>query len=212
MKEYYPFFISLKGKKILVVGGGKVAERKIKSLIKYPVEIKVISDKITKGLEKLVLEGLINWEKKLFDEKDISKEFFLVISATDNEELNDFINKLCDKKGILVNNVSGRGRVIFPAMVNEGDISIAISSSGFFPYLTKFLKTEIRKFIKPYSNLLKITKPLRSTLLTGSKKSSYNSKIFKEILSLSHQIINNSEEQSQLEKKIREILEKKNGN
>lgn len=209
MKDYLPLFISLKNKKILVIGGGKVAERKIKKLIKYSSQIKIVSDDITVGLKKLVDKGLIEWRKKIFQEKDLEDSIFLVITATDKKDLNDYIQRLCEDKNILVNNVSERGRVIFPAVVDEGDISIAISTSGSVPYLAKILKIKIREIIRPYSKLIKIIKPFRSSLLTDNNNSSYNKKLLKKIFSSSHQMLNSEEELDLIKEKVEDILQNK---
>lgn len=206
MKDYFPLFISLKNKKILVVGGGKVAERKIKNLIKYSPQIKIVSEDITVGLKKLVDKGLIEWRKKLFEEKDLEDSSFLVITATDKKDLNDYIHRLCEDKNILVNNASGIGRVIFPAIVDEGDISIAISTSGSVPYLAKILKIRIREIIRPYSKIIKIIKPFRSSLLTVCNNSSYNKRILSKIFSLSLQMVNKKEGLAIIKGKIEEIL------
>lgn len=209
MKDYLPLFISLKNKKILVIGGGKVAERKIKKLIKYSSQIKIVSDDITLGLKKLVDKGLIEWRKKIFQEKDLEDSIFLVITATDKKDLNDSIQRLCEEKNILVNNVSERGRVIFPAVVEDGEISVAISTLGSVPYLAKILKIKIREIIRPYSKLIKIIKPFRSSLLTDNNNSSYNKKLLRKIFSSSHQMLNSEEELDLIKEKVEDILQNK---
>lgn len=148
-------------------------------------------------------------EKKIFQEKDLEDSIFLVITATDKKDLNDYIQRLCEDKNILVNNVSERGRVIFPAVVDEGDISIAISTSGSVPYLAKILKIKIREIIRPYSKFIKIIKPFRSSLLTDNNNSSYNKKLLKKIFSSSHQMLNSEEELDLIKEKIEDILQNK---
>lgn len=209
MKDYFPLFISLKNKKILVIGGGKVGERKIKKLFKYSPKIKIVSEEITSGLKRLVDKGLIEWKRKLFEEKDLEDSTFLVITATDKKDLNDYIHKLCEDKGILVNNVSERGRVIFPAVVEDGEISIAISTSGSLPFLAKVLKIKIREIIRPYSKLIKIIKPLRSSLLTENNNSSYNKTLLSEIFPSSLPMLNSEEELDLIKEKVKDILRNK---
>lgn len=184
MKDYFPLYISLKDKNILVVGGGKIAERKIGILLKCAGKIKIISPTVTKKLKNLIERGLIDWQQKEFEKTDLDRKVFLVVAATNKRDVNEHIAKVCHEKNILINSVTEREEVIFPAIAEEGNISIAISTSGTSPYIAKLLKKDIKNVIKPYQKLLSIIKPLRVTLLTESKDSSYNKKILRKIFSL----------------------------
>ena len=107
---WFPLFVNLKDKKVLVIGGGKVAFKKISKIMEYEADITVISENIAE--EKLLeLENLrIENNRKIENDKDeiekLVKEYFLVIAATDNEELNENVAEICDSKGILINNAS----------------------------------------------------------------------------------------------------------
>lgn len=207
MREYFPLFISLKGKEILFIGGGKVAERKIKTLLRYSPQIKVIAPEITEDLKKIVRNGLIIWKQKTFDEGDLEGNFFLVVTAVASKEINDYIHKLCEDKNILVNNATGRGRVIFPSIVEEGEISVAISTAGAFPFIAKTLKNEIKDLLNPYSKVIKIIKPLRSSLLTANNVSSYNKKILRKVFSLSLPKIGTKEGLKAIREELNKILQ-----
>jgi len=184
LKSYLPLFINMDGKKVIIIGGGTVAERKVKLLANYRCEITIISPSITDRLADLVKKGKIVWKKKEFQKTDLSKPVCLVIAATNNKELNDNIVNLCENENILVNSVTDKKTVIFPAVAEKGDITLAVSTGGSFPYFSKILKRELEKFISPYSKLLKIIKPFRFTLLTESGDSLYNKKIIKKFFSL----------------------------
>ena len=133
---WFPLFINLENKKVLVIGGGKVALKKIKKVLEYGADVTVVTDNI-KEQSILELKNLkIEDNKKIENNKDeiekLVKDFFLVISATDNEELNENIAEICDSKGILVNNVSSKTKMnsMFGGIVKNDEFQIAISTSG----------------------------------------------------------------------------------
>ena len=98
---YFPFFIDIKGKKCIIVGGGNVAARKIEKLLPFEPDITVIAPEISDDITSL---NGIKIVKRKFKDDDINGAFF-VISASDDEQLNAHIFKLCRKKNILVNTV-----------------------------------------------------------------------------------------------------------
>ena len=84
---YYPIFIKLDGKTALVVGGGRVAQRKIETLLEYGASVHIISKKLTDKLKQLVEAGDIRHMGEKFENKHLDR-VFLVIAATDDEKLN----------------------------------------------------------------------------------------------------------------------------
>ena len=112
---WFPLFINLENKKVLVIGGGKVALKKIKKVLEYGADVTVVTDNIKEQsileLKNLKIEG----NKKIENNKDeiekLVKDFFLVISATDDEQLNENIAQVCDSKEILINNASSKTKM-----------------------------------------------------------------------------------------------------
>lgn len=100
---YFPFYIDIENKNILVVGGGTVALRKIEKLLPFNPKITVVSPKINKEILKLDVK-IIEHE---FIDSDLENAF-CVISATDNEQINAHIFELCKAKNILVNTVDDK--------------------------------------------------------------------------------------------------------
>ena len=101
---WFPLFINLENKKVLVIGGGKVALKKIKKVLEYGADVTVVTNNI-KEQSILELKNLkIEDNKKIENNKDeiekLVKDFFLVISATDDEQLNENIAQVCDSKEI----------------------------------------------------------------------------------------------------------------
>ena len=118
--KFFPVSIDLNNKNVLVIGAGKIALRKIETLLNYNCNITVITKEI---LEEKFLELEKNNKIKIFKNQEFEEKFleniFLVITATDNEILNKEISQLCMSKNILVNNVT-----------SKDDIQIAISANG----------------------------------------------------------------------------------
>ena len=110
--KFFPVSIDLNNKNILVIGAGKIALRKVETLLNYNCNITVITKDI---LEEKFLENI-----------------FLVIAATDNEVLNKNISQLCINKNILVNNITSKDdmNVRFTSIYEKDDIQIAISANG----------------------------------------------------------------------------------
>jgi len=130
MSEFYPMFLRLEGKPVLVVGGGRVAERKVYSLLKCGARVFIVSRELTVGLEKL-----LNEKKLTFLGRDFLPEYLddklLVIVGTDNMEFNIHVARLAKQKGIVVNVVDYPSECDFivPSVIRRGDLVIAIPLS-----------------------------------------------------------------------------------
>lgn len=141
---YFPFYIDIKDKKILVVGGGKVALRKVEKLLQFEPKITVVAPFICDEIRKL---GVSIIERKFID-SDIDN-IFCAISATDDEGVNGYIFKLCSEKNILVNTVDDKDKCgfIFPALVNKNGITAGITSSGKSPVYAKYIRERLENLL-----------------------------------------------------------------
>ncbi len=142
---YFPFFVNIENKKCIVIGGGKVAFRKIQKLFPFGTDITVIAPFICKEIK--AINGLKIIQRKFID-SDLDGMFFAV-TATDDPRLNQHIFELCKEKNILVNTVDDKEKCsfIFPALVTENDITIGISTSGKSPVYAKKLKEKISETV-----------------------------------------------------------------
>jgi len=161
---YYPAFLNLKGKKAVVIGGGKVAERKILALLKTGADITVTSPEITKKIEKEKLKGRIKHITRQYRKGDL-KNAFLVIAATDYPAINERVSKdaLC-----LVNVVDTPDlcNFIVPSIMNRGLLNIAVSSSGISPALSRSIRKELEKLYGPeFKDYLKTLKKMRTEVM-----------------------------------------------
>ena len=131
--KFFPVSIDLNNKNILVIGAGKIALRKVETLMSYNCNIVVITKDI---LEEKFLELEKNNKIKILKNQEFEEKFleniFLVIAATDNELLNKNISQLCINKNILVNNITSKDdmNVRFASIYEKDDIQIAISANG----------------------------------------------------------------------------------
>ncbi|WP_339017729.1 bifunctional precorrin-2 dehydrogenase/sirohydrochlorin ferrochelatase [Fusobacterium animalis] len=131
--KFFPVSIDLNNKNILVIGAGKIALRKVETLMSYNCNILVITKDI---LEEKFLELEKNNKIKILKNQEFEEKFleniFLVIAATDNEVLNKNISQLCINKNILVNNITSKDdmNVRFASIYEKDDIQIAISANG----------------------------------------------------------------------------------
>ncbi|MCY7007647.1 bifunctional precorrin-2 dehydrogenase/sirohydrochlorin ferrochelatase [Fusobacterium simiae] len=148
--KFFPVSIDLNNKNILIVGAGKIALRKVKTLLDYNCNITVITKEIfEENFFELEKENKIKIIKNQEFEEKFLVNIFLVVVATDNEVLNDKISKLCMSKNILVNNISSKDEMNlrFSAIYEKDDIQIAISANG-NPKKAVDIKNKIKDIFK----------------------------------------------------------------
>ncbi len=177
---YYPIFLNLKGRSCVVIGGGKVAERKARSLLKAGANIKIISPEFTEGLKNLSKSidaesnscGRLQLINRPFRMEDL-KDAFLVIAATSSRELHKKIASHLRISGEsnscgLLNVVDEPELCTFivPSVVKRGPLTIAISTSGASPAMAKAIRKEIEKLYgKTFGEYLKLLERLRKKLI-----------------------------------------------
>lgn len=140
--SYFPMFVDMKDKKCLVVGGGNVAYRKIVHMKNFEALITVVSPEIMSEINDIKDISII---EKSFEESGVALgDYDVVISATNNSELNHTISQECQKLKIPVNVVDcpSECSFIFPAYIKQGDVVAAFSSGGKGPVITQYLKKE----------------------------------------------------------------------
>ena len=137
---FYPIFLALSGRKVLVVGGGPVAERKVDALLAAGASVTLVSPDATPRLR----ENSTEWRRRLFQESDLDG-MTLVISATDNPDTQRHVAIAARARNILVNtaDVQGLCDFILPAVVKRGDVIAAISTSGKSPALAAALRAQL---------------------------------------------------------------------
>ncbi len=144
-EDFFPIFINLNGKKCLVVGGGNIAFRKIKTLSKYGAIIDVVSREIK---IEAINELAQNVYLREFRQGDL-EEYFFVVAATDSPEVNEKIYREADSKNILVNNItsSNKCNTRFTAVLEREEFVVAVSGKGKNPKLAVKIRDKIGDFL-----------------------------------------------------------------
>lgn len=178
------FPLSLKLDKVLVIGGGMVAQRKIIQLLDNGIGITVISPKLTARLNKLAVSGAVEWKMRSFAPGDTAG-YSLVIAAVDNESVNETVFREASAAGIPVNVVDKPElcTVIFPAVIRRGDLTIAVSSNGKAPFFVKALKKGLEKSIPKAMEIeIKIAGEFRDWLKKNCSDDEIKQKMYEHFL------------------------------
>ena len=181
---HYPVFLDLQGKKCLVIGGGKVAERKVKALIDVRAEVTVISLKITHALSQIAEMKKIYYIKDHFQEKYLDGAF-LVIGATNNPAINHHIFQAAGEVNKLVNIVDSpkECNFIVPSTVSQGDLQISISTGGKSPALAKKIREQLEiQYGSSYRDFLALMGQLRGRVLSRFSDIEVRNKIFQALV------------------------------
>ena len=162
--KYYPVFLNLKDKKTAVIGGGRVAERKARTLIRAGAAVKIISPSLTHGLKMLSEKGKLAHIKRSYKKGDVKKAF-LVIAATSSPQTN---TKVARDAEFLINVIDkpSEGNFIAPSFVRSGPLTIAISTEGASPAISKAIRKEMEKlYCKEFAHYLKFVELIRKTAI-----------------------------------------------
>ncbi len=161
---HVPLFIDVKDKRIVIVGGGHVGERKAKVFCSYGPTT-VVSKSFTAELVKMAERGLI--QTITADVQNIApylESAFIVVPATNNRKLNEFIADQAKTMGVLVNQVDGIGEVIVPSVIDKDDIRIGISTMGKSPASARFLRLKIEELIDTVGLMVSLQHHVRRVL------------------------------------------------
>ena len=144
--SYYPVALNLKGKLVVVIGGGKVSEHKIKNLLSVQAKIKLVSPVITPGLKLLVSKGKVTWVSHLARSTDLCSAS-LVIAATSSNLVNKSVSKWARKCGAWVNVVDdpALSDFISPAVFRASKAVVAVNTNGRDPVLSRDLKNFLKE-------------------------------------------------------------------
>ena len=174
--NYHPVYLNLNGKKVVVIGGGKIAERKILSLIRAGADITVVSPSVTERILQEKSRAAIRHIPREFRKTDL-KGAFLVIAATNSPETNKEVSVSAPAL-INVVDVPSECNFIAPSVVSRGPLSIAISTSGVSPAFAKTIRKELEKLYGPeFADYLKFVKKIRGKVLSeiakGTKREAF---------------------------------------
>lgn len=165
MYRYYPIFLDVRGKRCMVVGGGQVALRKAKALLKHGANVEVVSPALCPELSQLAEAGRISVIRKAYEPGDLKDAFVVIVAAT--SDINQKVADEARRQKILVNVASSseQSDFIVPSYLCRGDLTIAISTAGRSPALTRKVRAKLEQhFGEEYTSLTSLIGEVRSEL------------------------------------------------
>lgn len=152
---YYPINLNLRNRKCVVIGGGTVAERKVKTLLEFGATVVVVSPELSSGLQEMLSRKQITHIASQYEPRCL-REALLVIAATDDRQINQTVALEADSHNILVNIVDDPELCTFfvPAIVRRGDVVISVSTSGKSPALARRIREQVESYFGPEYALL----------------------------------------------------------
>lgn len=175
--KYYPVFLNLTGKQVLVVGGGAVALRKVRRLLAAGARVEVVTPEAVSGFAGLSRMRIL---RRGFRLSDLAGRF-LVIAATQDAVLNGRIFRAAGRRGILVNCVDDPAHcnLILPSIVERNGFTVAISTGGKSPLAAKVLRKQVERVLAKNNGLVRRLSALRKQV--ASWPSAKKSKFWKEV-------------------------------
>ncbi len=176
----YPVFAVLEDRPCLVVGGGRVGERKVQDLREAGARVTVVSRRLTPALGKLAQAGLIRHLDAEFSPEQL-KGMVLVMAATDDPKVNARVAAAARRRAIWVNVADAPEfcSFIVPAQVRRGDLTVAISTGGASPALARKLREELQQhFGSEYRPYLALLQQVRTRVLHERRGHPENAALF----------------------------------
>ena len=165
---YYPIYLDIEDRPVLIIGGGEVCARKAETMLKYGGRVTVVSPAFTEDIERWATDGKLTLRRKKYEEADLDGAA-IVIASTDDPCINARIARDCRRRKIPVNvvDVTHLCEFIVPAIIESGSIQVAISTGGKSPALARTLKEDLRRAIgDEYAEVNDVL----GTLRPGAKK------------------------------------------
>lgn len=164
--RYYPVFLDIAGKPVVVIGGGNIAHQKVVGLLKAEAEVTVVSPELNEELAALASEGRFRHLKRDYQPGDL-EGYTLAFVATDDRSVNATVADEGKERRVWVNAVDDPPYCdfIMPGIAQKGDLIIAISTSGRSPAMARKMREEIEAFLTDdYAAMLELAAEVRAEL------------------------------------------------
>ena len=182
--KYYPINLDIRHHSCLVVGGGTVGTRKVMTLLDCGAAVTVVSPEVTNRISVLAQENRISLKQRPYQASDLDG-VFLVIGATDLKDLNRTVHDDARKQGKLCN-IADRPDLcnfILPSIIEQGDLIIAISTSGKSPAFARRLRKQLEAQFGPeYAEFLKLMGTVRKISLERSRDPEAHRGVFENLI------------------------------
>ena len=182
--RYYPVFLDIAAKACVVVGGGRVAERKVAGLLGAGGAVTVISPRVTRAIEALKGKGKLKLLKRAYKEGDL-KGAVLVVCAASSKAANRAAHEDAVRAGLPVNVVDDPARCSFivPSVVDRSPLVLAISTSGAAPAFSRKLREALEESIGPeYAVFVELLGRIRNKLLNDGVNSAKKKRVIKALV------------------------------
>ncbi len=192
MPEYLPVMLKTAYLPCLVVGGGKIARRKVLVLLRFGARVTVVAEELNRGLAKLVDRQLIRWRRKKFSVADLLFQK-VAIAATNDPVVNRQVSQWAGRLRVLCNSVdhAEQSSFIFPAIYHSDPLTVAISTQGYYPAATKRIKRQLAKdYGGAYAEYLKKLKAFRQLLRTIEANPRRRRSLLNRLLRVDSQVVN----------------------
>src|SRR2546423_9913620 len=149
MTAFYPVFLDLRGRRAVVIGGGAVAEQKVRGLIAAGAHVTLVSPETVPALSDLARRGAIEIRRRSYRPGDLAGAW-LAIAASDDRSVNEAVWAEAERVGVPLNAVDDLEHCSFiaPAIHREGDITVAVSTGGKSPALAVRLRQRIARLVR----------------------------------------------------------------
>ena len=208
MPPSYPATLLLSGRPCLVIGGGRIAERKINSLLHAAAAVRVVTREATPAVADLAATGAIALRLGEYSDADLDG-VFLVIVATNNADLNQRVSAECRRRGLLVNVVDQPHLCNFyvPALLERGPVSLAISTGGASPALAKHLRVVLEAVVgEEYGELSELMAGLRGEMFDRYDEQADRAAAWQRLLDSDVLELLRRGERAQAQERARELL------
>lgn len=152
MSQYFPLFVDLEGKKITVIGAGRIAERRIRTLLSFGAQITVLAPDATEAIKAWAEENKINWQRGCWgrETEGLLEGSLFVLTAADEQAVNEMVYDTCKKMEIPVNCSDDRARCdfYFPGIARGGGITAGITADGKDHRLAREATERIRRCLE----------------------------------------------------------------
>jgi siroheme synthase-like protein len=144
MTPFYPIYLDLRQRHVLIIGGGPIATGKAQGLIEAGAHVRVVAPEVSAAIRQWHAEGALIWHARMFEDADIDGQF-MVIGATDDKALNARVYRLANAQQRVANAVDDLDNCNFiaPAIARRGALQVAVSTSGASPVLAKQIRDRI---------------------------------------------------------------------
>jgi precorrin-2 dehydrogenase / sirohydrochlorin ferrochelatase len=182
--RYYPICLDIRGRSCLVIGGGQVGTRKVKTLLDCGARVTVVSPQVTTELGALAEQKRIALLQRPYRSSD-QAGVFLIIGATDDMALNRRIHQEAEQAGRLCN-IADQPHLcnfVLPSVIQQGDLMLAISTSGKSPAFAKYLRRQLQTQFGPeYGRLLNLMGAVRRRLLREAHAPEAHKPLFERLI------------------------------